>query len=217
MVRWSVVRVHLAIHKQPEKDVENIAFATKGDAWKITTRHPWKFEYEYRIRMKSIKVKITAVKSNPDNPRIIRDQKFAELVQSIKDFPEMLEIRPIVVNSKMIILGGNMRFKAAVEAGMKQVPAIVVNLSKQKEREFIIKDNVSGGDWDWDRLANEWDAQELEAWGLETIFDSPEDEEEKTERDSSGFAMTINFNTEGLRDKWRKRLEKEGLNCKIKE
>jgi ParB-like chromosome segregation protein Spo0J len=117
--------------------------------------------------MNTIKVKITEIKSNPNNPRLIKDDKFKKLVQSIKDFPEMLDIRPIVVNADMVILGGNMRYKACKEAGLKSIPIIVSNLSEDKQREFLIKDNTSGGEWDWDILANEWSGEELEAWGLD--------------------------------------------------
>jgi hypothetical protein len=118
--------------------------------------------------MQSKKVKITEVKANPNNPRQIKDDKFAKLVQSIKDFPEMLEIRPIVVNKDMVVLGGNMRFKACKEAGLKEVPIIVAeNLTDEQQKEFIIKDNVSGGEWDWDMLANDWDVQQLEDWGVD--------------------------------------------------
>jgi len=116
--------------------------------------------------------KIINLKSNPNNPRIIKDDKFHKLVKSIKDFPEMLEIRPIVVNSEMIVLGGNMRLKAAKEAGLKEVPIIKAeNLTIEQQNEFIIKDNVSGGEWDFDILANEWDVEQLEEWGLDIPID----------------------------------------------
>jgi hypothetical protein len=118
-------------------------------------------------------VKISEVKLNPNNPRLIKDDKFKKLVQSIKDFPEMLNIRPIVVNKDMIILGGNMRFKACKEAGLKEVPIIITDLSQDKQREFLIKDNTSGGDWDWEIIANEWNSEQLEAWGLDLVgFDA---------------------------------------------
>ena len=118
--------------------------------------------------MKTEKIAISKIKPNPNNPRLIKDDKFTKLVQSIKDFPEMLDIRPIVVNDDMIILGGNMRFKACKEAGLKEIPIIIANgLSEEKQREFLIKDNVSGGEWDWDMLANEWDDIELDKWGLD--------------------------------------------------
>jgi hypothetical protein len=127
--------------------------------------------------MKTEKININKIKLNPNNPRLIKDDKFAKLVQSIKDFPEMLEIRPIVVNDDMIILGGNMRFKACKEAGLKEVSIIKVSgLSAEKQREFLIKDNVSGGEWDW-QLLNDWDSLELESWGLDLIgFDLDSDE-----------------------------------------
>ena len=118
--------------------------------------------------MKIENIAISKIKLNPNNPRLIKDDKFTKLVQSIKDFPEMLNIRPIVVNDDMIILGGNMRFKACKEAGLKEVPIIKASgLSAEKQREFLIKDNVSGGEWDWDMLANEWDEIELGDWGLD--------------------------------------------------
>lgn len=116
-------------------------------------------------------VKITEVKLNPNNPRLIKDDKFKKLVQSIKDFPEMLNIRPIVVNQDMVILGGNMRYKACKEAGLKEIPIIITDLTEDKQREFLIKDNTSGGEWDWGVLANEWDAEQLDAWGLDLPID----------------------------------------------
>ena len=111
--------------------------------------------------------KISDIKLNPNNPRLIKDDKFKKLVQSIKDFPEMLDIRPIVVNKDMIILGGNMRYRACKEAGIKEIPVIITDLSEEKQREFLIKDNTSGGEWDWDMIANEWDTEELVEWGLD--------------------------------------------------
>lgn len=123
--------------------------------------------------MKTKKVKISEVKLNPNNPRLIKDDKFAKLVESIINFPEMLEIRPIVVNSDMVVLGGNMRLKASREAGIKEIPIIVAdNLTNEQQKEFIIKDNVSGGEWDWNILANEWDIEQLTDWGLDIpVFD----------------------------------------------
>lgn len=111
---------------------------------------------------------ISKLKLNKKNPRTIRDEKFEKLVKSIKDFPKMLELRPIVVNKKMVILGGNMRFRAAKEAGIKKIPVLVAeNLTAEQEKEFIIKDNVGFGEWDWDVLANEWDEIKLSEWGID--------------------------------------------------
>jgi hypothetical protein len=116
--------------------------------------------------MKTEQMKISLIKGNPDNPRLIKDEAFAKLVKSIHDFPEMLDIRPIVINKGNVILGGNMRWKAATEAGLKTVPVIRVDLTPEKEREFVIKDNVSGGEWDWQKLHTEWNVEEVEQWGL---------------------------------------------------
>jgi hypothetical protein len=114
------------------------------------------------------KVKIQEVKLNPNNPRIIKDDKFKKLVKSIQELPQMLEIRPIVVNADMVVLGGNMRLKACKEAGLKEVPIIIAdNLTEEQQREFLIKDNVSGGEWDFEMLTNEWDVDELTEWGLD--------------------------------------------------
>jgi len=118
------------------------------------------------------KVNVKEVIPNKSNPRIIKDDKFKKLVQSIKDFPQMLEIRPIVVDENNIILGGNMRFKACLEAGLKEVFIIKANdLTEKQKHEFIVKDNVGFGEWDWDQLANEWDTEKLQDWGLDLPLD----------------------------------------------
>lgn len=121
-------------------------------------------------------MKLSGIKQNPTNPRIIKDDKFQKLVTSIKEFPEMLEARPIVVNPDMIVLGGNMRFKACKAAGLTEAPVYVATWEESKAKEFIVKDNVGFGEWDWDILANEWDAAELDEWGLDVW--QPEEEEE---------------------------------------
>jgi hypothetical protein len=124
-------------------------------------------------------IDISKVKLNPNNPRVIKDDKFSKLVNSIKDFPKMLEIRPIVVNDDMIVLGGNMRLKACKEAGLKEVPIIKASdLTEDEQKQFIIKDNVSGGEWDWEMLANEWDSEQLEDWGLDISKFEVEEEQE---------------------------------------
>ena len=108
------------------------------------------------------KLPISVIKVNPSNPRIIKDDKFKKLVQSLADLPEMAEVRPVVINQDNVILGGNMRFRAMQSAGWKEIPVIQVDWSQEKQEQFIIKDNVSGGEWDWDLLANEWDTELLE-------------------------------------------------------
>jgi DNA modification methylase len=118
--------------------------------------------------MKSELIPISKVKANPNNPRIIKDEKFKKLVKSIQEFPQMLEIRPIVVNEEMIVLGGNMRLKACQESGLKEVHIIKASeLTEEQQKEFIIKDNVGFGEWDWNDLANNWDSDKLEEWGLD--------------------------------------------------
>jgi ParB-like chromosome segregation protein Spo0J len=113
-------------------------------------------------------VPINTVKANPNNPRIIKDDKFAKLVKSINEFPQMLNLRPIVVNDDMVVLGGNMRLKACKEAGLKEISIIKASeLTEEQQKEFIVKDNVGYGEWDWDNLANNWDAEQLEEWGLD--------------------------------------------------
>ena len=136
--------------------------------------------------MKTKAVKISEVKLNPNNPRLIKDEKFAKLVQSIKDLPQMLAIRPIVVNTDMVVLGGNMRLKACKEAGLKEIPIIIAdNLTEEQQREFLIKDNVSGGEFDWS-LLSEWDTEQLEEWGLEV----PSFETEVLEASEDDFDTT---------------------------
>jgi site-specific DNA-methyltransferase (adenine-specific) len=112
--------------------------------------------------------KISDIKPNPNNPRIIKDDKFLKLVNSIKEFPEMLKIRPIVINEDNIVLGGNMRLKACKEAKLKEIPVIMASdLTEAQQREFIIKDNIGFGEWDFQDLAQNWNAEELETWGLD--------------------------------------------------
>ena len=110
---------------------------------------------------------IGKIKANPNNPRTIKDDKFFKLVQSLKDLPEMAKVRPVVVNQDMVVLGGNMRLKAMKEAGWKEAPVEIVDWDEDKQRQFIIKDNVGFGEWDWEMLANEWDAEQLEDWALD--------------------------------------------------
>ena len=122
--------------------------------------------------MKVLKVKISEIKTNPKNPRLIKDDKFRKLVKSIQEFPQMLELRPIVVDENNIVLGGNMRLKACIEVGLKEVFIVKAeDLTEQQKDEFIVKDNVGFGEWDWDILANEWDTEKLQDWGLDLPLD----------------------------------------------
>lgn len=129
-------------------------------------------------------VKISTIKTNPKNPRLIKDDKFKKLVKSIQEFPQMLELRPIVVDENNIVLGGNMRLKACIEVGLKEVYIVKADdLTEQQKDEFIVKDNVGFGEWDWDILANEWDTDKLQDWGLDLPLDVSVQELEAEEDD----------------------------------
>jgi hypothetical protein len=122
---------------------------------------------------------IGKIKPNKDNPRFIRDEKFTKLVKSLREFPDMAKLRPLIVNAEMVVLGGNMRLKAMQELKWETVPVIVAeNLTPEQEAEFVIKDNVGFGEWDWEMLANQWDAELLTDWGLDIPHFEPELERE---------------------------------------
>jgi len=128
-----------------------------------------------------MKVKLKDIKPNPNNPRVIKDEKFAKLKKSIQDFPQMLELRPIVVDENNVILGGNMRFRALQDLGIKEVEVLKASeLTDEQKKEFIIKDNVGFGEWDWDKISDEWDVEQLEEWGLDVQnFDIYNENEQK--------------------------------------
>tara|TARA_R100001163_G_C5006990_1_gene154190 strand:+ start:198 stop:719 length:522 start_codon:yes stop_codon:yes gene_type:complete len=118
--------------------------------------------------MKPNKIKIDKILSSPNNPRLIKDFKFKKLMKSIQDFPEMLKLRPIIVDENWMILGGNMRYKACLELGHKTVWAVLADdLTEDQKKQFVIKDNVGFGEWDWDMLANGWENDKLNDWGMD--------------------------------------------------
>lgn len=127
-------------------------------------------------------VSINQIKPNPKNPRTIRDEKFEKLKQSIQDFPDMLNKRPLVCftdkDGKYVVLGGNMRLKASKEVGLKELPIILADeWTEEQKQEFLIKDNVGFGEWNWDELQTDWDTDQLNEWGLDVIgFDLNADE-----------------------------------------
>lgn len=126
-------------------------------------------------------MKLSTIKANPKNPRVLRDDKFKKLVKSIQDFPQMMELRPIVTDENGIVLGGNMRLRALQQIFGRdgEVPDTWVvkaaDLTEEQKREFVIKDNSSFGEWDWDALANEWDSAELTEWGLDVPEFEPQE------------------------------------------
>tara|TARA_B100001059_G_scaffold160612_1_gene160158 strand:+ start:1493 stop:2098 length:606 start_codon:yes stop_codon:yes gene_type:complete len=154
-----------------------------------------------------MKIEIEKIKPNESNPRIIKDFKFQKLVKSIKDFPEMLEKRPIVVDENMTVIGGNMRLKACREAGIKKVDIVVAdNWTEEQKKEFVIKDNLSYGEWEWDTIANEYDVLDLDTWGMEldpSLFNKEEDIESiKGVTDEKFNDFTIYFSNEEEMDIW---------------
>ena len=165
--------------------------------------------------MKISNQKIGLIKESPDNPRFITDDKFAKLVSSIKEFPEMLKLRPIIVNDDMVVLGGNMRLKACREAGLSMVPVIKASdLTLEQQKEFVIKDNVGFGEWDWDILQEKWETDDLENWGLEVVdFGTSEEVEGVNEMEEwvgmpefevkeDSFKIIIHFEDEEARKKF---------------
>lgn len=169
--------------------------------------------------MKSELIAISKVKANPNNPRIIKDEKFKKLVKSIQEFPQMLEIRPIVVNEEMIVLGGNMRLKACQEAGLKEVHIIKASdLTEEQQKEFIIKDNVGFGEWDWNDLANNWDSDKLENWGLDIPgFENIEEKEQDdlSDKIKSEFRIEIILKDEKEQEITYNKLIGEGYECRL--
>ena len=144
-----------------------------------------------------IKISINKIKNNPSNPRIIKDEKYKKLVKSLREFPQMLEKRPLICytseDGSYYVLGGNMRLKACKEVGIAEVPILLADdWTEEQKNEFIVKDNVSYGEWDWDALANEWDADKLEDWGL----DLPVNFETQLEAEEDNFEIPEEVKTD---------------------
>lgn len=141
---------------------------------------------------------ITEIKPNPKNPRVIKDEKFAKLVQSLKDFPEMLEKRPLVcftdTDGKLVVLGGNMRLKAAKEVGLKKLPVMLADdWNEEQKQQFLIKDNVGFGEWNWEELQQDWDVQQLGEWGLDVPQWANNSEDIEDIENIESFNESVNF------------------------
>ena len=163
-----------------------------------------------------IKIKISDLKLNDKNPRKIDKLKMEKLVKSIKDFPEMLSIRPIVVDSDNVVLGGNMRLQASKKAGLKEVPVIFANdLTEEQKNEFIIKDNIGFGDWDYDILKLDWNADDLISWGMDfPDFKEPDLDVESLKLESI-FEVTIDVTSETEQKKLYDEFTSRGYKCHI--
>lgn len=172
--------------------------------------------------------KVSDLVLNDNNPRFIKDDKFQKLVQSLRDFPKMLEYKPIIINSDNVVLAGNMRLRAAKELKYDKVPVLLAdNLTEEEQKELIIKDNVGFGEWDWDMLANEWDMQDLADWGLDSpLFNDASKIEElhdtidnvglpEFETKDTTLKLTISFENEEDREEFVKisqlKILKEGI------
>ena len=164
-------------------------------------------------------MKIQDIKSNPNNPRIIKDNKFKQLVKSIQDFPQMLELRPIVIDENNMVLGGNMRLKACIEAGLQDVPVKQAkDLTEEQKKEFIIKDNVGFGEHNWDKLANDWDVDLLTEWGLDIPnFNVINEQEEKDLSDKlkSEFKIEIICKSEEEQEQTYNKLIEQNYECRL--
>ena len=143
-------------------------------------------------------MKLKDIKPNPNNPRVLRDEKFQKLKQSITEFPKMLSLRPMVIDENNVVLGGNMRLRALQELGFTDIDEAWVkrssDLTEEEKKRFIIADNVAFGEWDWDTLANDWEVVDLEAWGLEIPFYDEEVKEEQSKEEEEFKTLELNFN-----------------------
>ena len=139
-------------------------------------------------------VTTTSIRKNPDNPRSITGQDMERLMQSIKTFPDMMDARPVIIDENYMVLGGNMRYEACKRLGWQSIPCIRMHRwDYERKKEFIVKDNVQSGQWEWDTLANQWDAVDLESWGLDVWQAEPHDP-------APTYRVTIEFeNSESLR------------------
>ena len=167
-------------------------------------------------------VNIKEVKPNPKNPRIIKDGKFQKLVKSIQEFPDMLNKRPLIcftdVDGKYVVLGGNMRLKACQEVGLKEIPVILADeWTEEQKNEFLIKDNVGFGEWDWDSLANEWDVEKLDDWGLDVpiTLDDETDLKDLSSTIDNLYRIEIICNDEEHQENTYNKLIEQGYECRL--
>lgn len=164
-------------------------------------------------------MKLSEIKLNPSNPRIIKDDKFKKLVQSLKDFPKMMALRPIIIDETGTIQGGNMRYKALKELGHTEVPDEWIkqgkDLTAEQWREFVVKDNVGFGEWDWDELANNWDAEKLTEWGVDIPNFEPEAQKDLSDTLKTGFKIEVDCVNENEQELLYNKLTEEGYECRL--
>ena len=162
---------------------------------------------------------IAAIKPNEENPRFITDAKFKKLVKSIKDFPEMLEARPLVIDEDNVVLGGNMRLKALKAAGVFEIPVKrVEGWTSEQKKEFIIKDNLGYGEWDWELVANIWEVEEIAEWGLDIPQFGVEDLGNPFEAEVSKnitFKIEVTCDNQRKQEKLYNELIEKGFECRM--
>lgn len=167
-------------------------------------------------------MKLKDIKPNPNNPRVLRDEKFQKLKQSITEFPKMLSLRPMVIDENNVVLGGNMRLRALQELGFTDIDEAWVkrssDLTEEEKKRFIIADNVAFGEWDWDTLANDWEVVDLEAWGMEIPqFDEGNDEdlEDLSDKIKSMFKIEVICKDEQEQEKTYNKLIEQNYECRL--
>ena len=164
-------------------------------------------------------MKLNKLKPNSSNPRIIKDDKFMKLVHSIETFDIMLSIRPIVIDEDNLILGGNMRYKAMQHLKLKDIPdewvKVVKGLTDEQKKEFIVKDNVGFGEWDWNMLANEWDADKLSEWGLDVPEFKNEEQEDLSDEIEQSFRIEVLLSNEKEQEITYNKLIEQGYECRL--
>ena len=167
-------------------------------------------------------VQISQIKLNPKNPRVIKDDKFKKLCKSIEEFPEMLEKRPLVcftdTDGKFVVLGGNMRLKASKEVGLKELPILLADdWTEEQKNEFLIKDNVGFGEWDWDELQSDWDTEQLEGWGLDVpiTLDDETDLKDLSSTIDNLYRIEIVCKDEEHQENTYNKLIEQGYECRL--
>lgn len=161
--------------------------------------------------------KISELKELPDNPRTIKGESFKRLCESIKNNPEYFEARPVILSNRtgeLIIIAGNQRYKAAKELKLKEAPTYLIeNLTEEKEREIIIRDNVNNGEWDTEILANEWEVDQLKEWGLDLpAFKTPKDISGQL---TSKLLIEVEVTSEREQEQLYNQLTKDGYTCRV--
>ena len=163
-------------------------------------------------------MKVSELKPNPNNPRVLKDDKFNKLVKSITEFPKMMSIRPIVVDQDNMILGGNMRLRAIQSIGMKEIPDTWVKradeLTEEEKKRFIISDNVGFGEWDWEALS-EWDIEQLQGWGMDLPSFNDTETDNKSLNIKSRFVIEVECNNENEQEKIYNEMIERGFVCKV--